>query len=360
VPNSNISIRWVSQTDLPDRPDTDTFELNILPAGIQTGTANIAVTVTDAVNQKTTVIFKLTVTPSLVFAYEKPISIPLGAPIAGEASPYPALIPVSGIEGLAHKVSLSLPGFSHTFPSDLSVLLVDPAGGKSVMLLSHAGADADANNIRLTFSDAGTTLAQTDPLVSGTVKPAQFGTAIKLPPPAPQGTYDNALSAFSGSEPNGDWKLFVYDEAFPDGGDIAGGAMLFIETKPAFKSIAQRTTPENVPILVPISIFNSTVHPSNLVVTATSEAWNSGSGADNTALNPTFGYEGFGGNRFLWITNAADQPSKTVFGSPRSMTNQIANRGEGARSDFRRGEYHQIQAGGYLCEPGPTDYQQPG
>lgn len=306
VPNQNISVRWVSQADLPDRPDTDTFELTVLPAGIQTGSANISVTVTDAANEKTTRTFKLTVTPSLVFAYEKPIAIPLGAPIAGEGQPYPALIPVSGIEGLVDKVSLTLSGFTHSFPEDVSVLLVSHDDSKAVMVMSHAGGTNDASNLRLTFTDAATVSLPdgTDGtgLFSGTFDPSSYAPSIILPPPAPQSSPATAMSAFAGLPPNGNWKVYVYDDAFPDGGEIAGGALLFIETKPAFGPIAKQTTPENVPILVPFNVFNSTVNPSNLTFTASRVSGDS-------FLAPTFAFEGFGSSRFLWITNAANQPS---------------------------------------------------
>jgi subtilisin-like proprotein convertase family protein len=118
---------------------------------------------------------------------------------------------------------VSLTGISHTYPDDLDVLLVGPAGQK-VLLMSDAGGGTDINNATLTFDDAAaSTLPDASAIVSGTYKPTDFGTGDIFPSPAPGGPYGTTLSAFNGLNPNGTWSLYVLDDAASDSGGIAGG-----------------------------------------------------------------------------------------------------------------------------------------
>lgn len=290
---------------------TNTFSISLQPAGIQIGTANINVTVSDNFGQKTTIAFRVTVTPSLVYAYEKPITIPLGLPIEGEAIPYPANVPVSGLEGVVQDVRVTLVGLNHTYPADVNVLLVAPDNTTAVLLMSHAGSSNAVANARLTFSDAAATpLPVNAPLVSGTYRPSAYGSQVSLPAPAPaapSGGYPTSLSAFRNVPPNGDWKVYILDDAFPDSGSVSGGVLLFIDTKPSFKPIASASqiTQENVAWPVAINISNSSVNPSNLVVTATATT------QDPVNLIKDLVITGFGGARTLWITNTPNQPSAT-------------------------------------------------
>src|SRR5213592_2929876 len=99
-------------------------------------------------------------------------------PDTGTGTPYPSTINVSGTAGTISQVVVRLDGYTHTYPDDLDVLLVSPTGQK-VIVLSDAGGGGDINNVSLTLSDgAAPTPALTDSgqIVSGTFKPANFGT----------------------------------------------------------------------------------------------------------------------------------------------------------------------------------------
>ena len=155
-----------------------------------------------------------------------------GAATGAPANPYPSSINVAGVLGTVSKVTATITGFSHTFPSDVDILLVGP-GGQKVLLLSDAGGSTDAVNANLTFDDAGPLVGAT--IVSGTFRPTNVtATGDVFPAPAPAAPYGSALSAFNGLSPNGTWSLYVVDDAGLDAGSIAGGWSLTITTADPF------------------------------------------------------------------------------------------------------------------------------
>lgn len=166
------------------------------------------------------------------FANATSINIPAGAPVStsGAAAPYPSTIAVSGILGTVSKITATLTNLSHTFPDDVDVLLVGPAGQK-VILMSDAGGSLDLVNVSLTFDDAGPALPDSTQIVSGTFRPTNFGAGDIFPAPAPGAPHGTALAAFAGSDPNGTWSLYVTDDAGGDAGSIAGGWSLRFETE---------------------------------------------------------------------------------------------------------------------------------
>jgi predicted outer membrane repeat protein len=163
------------------------------------------------------------------FANTSFIDIPFTSGTGGRANPYPAETIVSGLSGSITKVTATFHDFSHTYPSDVSVLLVGPTGQK-VILMGKAGGSSYAGHLDITFDDAGADPVSGGQLSGGTFRPASYGSP-DLPSPAPSGPYENLLSAYSGTSPNGTWSLYVYDDYTSwDGGNIAGGFSLHIET----------------------------------------------------------------------------------------------------------------------------------
>ncbi len=162
-----------------------------------------------------------------VFSNTAPVLIssgPLTGTASGPASPYPSNITVSGLPTSGATVSsVSLTGLSHTWASDLDILLQSPTG-QNVILLSDFGGSNDFVNTNITFSDAGATMPSSNPMPSGTFKPVNTAGPDNFPAPGP-GSITNinpTLSTFTGDF-NGQWKLFVYDQASGDTGRIAGG-----------------------------------------------------------------------------------------------------------------------------------------
>ena len=153
-------------------------------------------------------------------------------PDFGQGVPYPSSIQVSGLVGTVADVKVTLSGFGHEFPDDVDILLVGPAG-QSVVLMADMGGFDTVGNVSLTFDDAAPAPVPDETLiVSGSYRPTREkrcclfdGTA-----PAPAAPHAAALSAFDGTDPNGTWSLFVFDDGVGDQGALSGGWSLEIST----------------------------------------------------------------------------------------------------------------------------------
>ncbi len=178
-----------------------------------------------------TVTFPLTlgtVVPSGTFTFANAAAITIAD--YSPATPYPSTITVAGLAHPVTKVTVVLRGLTHTYPDDIDAMLVGP-GGQSVVLLSDAGGGADVNNLTLTLDDASVlTLPDSDPLVAGTYRPTDYVPGDSFAAPAPPLPHGANLAVFNGTDPNGDWKLFIVDDAGGDIGSLASGWTLTIET----------------------------------------------------------------------------------------------------------------------------------
>jgi subtilisin-like proprotein convertase family protein len=145
----------------------------------------------------------------------------------GLADPYPSPIQVSDQSGSITDANVTITGFSHTYPSDVRILLVGPHG-QTADLMDEAGNGGDASDLTLSFDDAAADTVPA-PIVSGTFKPTQsangcaFDQTTDYPAPAPVAPYATDLSGFNGTDANGTWSLYVVDNAVMDTGSISGG-----------------------------------------------------------------------------------------------------------------------------------------
>ena len=139
------------------------------------------------------------------------------------ANPYPSTIQVSGIKkGKVIDVNVRLRGINHAFPDNIDVLLVAP-NGASTVLMTDAGGSPDAVSVTLTLDDeAAEPLPDTTVLSNGSFKPASYGGADTFPNvDAPSTTASLAL--LNGGNPNGEWHLYVVDDAATNSGAFSGG-----------------------------------------------------------------------------------------------------------------------------------------
>ncbi|MSU57841.1 MAG: DUF11 domain-containing protein [Pedosphaera sp.] len=150
-------------------------------------------------------------------------------PDHGAATPYPSTITASGLTGLVSKVTVTLHGLTHAFPDDLDVLLVGPIGQK-VVIMSDAGGGHPLTNVTLTLNDASAALPDSGQITSGSYGPADYDAGDNFPAPAPAGVAGSVLSLFNGGSGNGNWSLYVVDDATGDAGLVSGGWSLDITT----------------------------------------------------------------------------------------------------------------------------------
>jgi subtilisin-like proprotein convertase family protein len=101
---------------------------------------------------------------------------------------------------------------SHSYVSDLNVLLTSPNGTQVQLFSNQCGSNNDINAV---FDDAGIPLiCSNNPAISGTLIPAQ------------------ALSAFNGQVSQGVWTLTVSDTFDLDGGAINSWGINFCSPTP--------------------------------------------------------------------------------------------------------------------------------
>jgi uncharacterized delta-60 repeat protein/uncharacterized repeat protein (TIGR01451 family) len=144
------------------------------------------------------------------------------------ATPYPATITVGGVDGTISKLTVGISNLTHMSASDVDMLLVSPAGQKTLFMANAGGFNA-LNNVNLNFDDAaGASLPLGSAFGSGSYKPTSYAPLPPFPVPAPPPAYSNSLAAFNGINPNGTWSLYVIDDTSPGAGVISNGWSLAI------------------------------------------------------------------------------------------------------------------------------------
>lgn len=175
---------------------------------------------------------------------------PIAMTGVGITFPYPSVINIGtdtpGIAGSVSTVSVTLNNFaSPAGVGGVKALLVGPGGSKSLVFLSGAGFSGSQPPVTVTFADsAAGQVAQNGALNSGSFAAASYDSPIlpSAPAPAPQVPVSVSIAApgggakaqtfttaFRGSVANGDWSLFVFDNAgSQSSASISGGWCLNI------------------------------------------------------------------------------------------------------------------------------------
>jgi subtilisin-like proprotein convertase family protein len=164
------------------------------------------------------------------------------------AGPYPSTINISGINGVVSKLRVTLSALSHTCYGDLDIMLVGPTG-QSLVLMSDVGGCGNLGiPVTMTFDDfAPTAIAAGVIAGTGTYRPFNSGGGDVYPAPAPAPSAATALSAFNGTNPNGEWKLYVVDDAGGDTGAILEGWTLDLVVMTQVCNPAPITVPRSSP-----------------------------------------------------------------------------------------------------------------
>jgi subtilisin-like proprotein convertase family protein len=181
------------------------------------------------------------------FTNATPIEIIDDAP----ASVYPSIINVSGMTGVITRVTVTIRGLNHSFPDDIDILLAGPAG-KNVMLMSDAGGSFPLDGVNVTFADGFPSIPNSSQIVSATYAPTNWGlTADAFPSPGPAGPYLTGLTNFSGLDPNGAWRLFVFDDVLENVGSIDDGWVLTVSSAEDLPELAIMLQGANVELSWP-------------------------------------------------------------------------------------------------------------
>jgi subtilisin-like proprotein convertase family protein len=204
----------------------------VTPVAGQGGSATITVIVSDG-SLSASNSFALSVVPLISVTNSFTNTAAITIPSLGSATPYPSVINVSNTVGNISNVTVTLRSMNHTWPADVDVLLVSPAGQK-VIVFSDVGGSNDLNNVTVTLSDAAAAaLSPTAQIVAGTFKPTNVepGESGELDAfPTQSGPFASTMSAFNGVSANGAWSLYVVDDATGDLGNVASGWSLAITT----------------------------------------------------------------------------------------------------------------------------------
>jgi Proprotein convertase P-domain len=158
-----------------------------------------------------------------------PLSIQIPASgSSGPASRYPATINVFGQPTNLASVKVTLWDLSHGHSADLDILLVSPSG-TNVMLMSHVGGTNGVSHASLVFQQYWSAPSESAPIPSNwisTYGASNYGGISSMPQvgsdPPSAGLYSIHLEDLIGSNPNGAWKLYIYDDHQGGVGSISG------------------------------------------------------------------------------------------------------------------------------------------
>ena len=133
---------------------------------------------------------------------------------------------VYGIDDVVKDVSIGIKGFTHTYAPDLDMLLVGPDGQHNLAFMSDVGGGTDLTGVDFSFSDAAA-----NPLANISADGEYLPTDAEMPketasdwglaiPTINHGGSSTFASAFGGIGGNGQWSLYVDDDAQGDVGSI--------------------------------------------------------------------------------------------------------------------------------------------
>lgn len=159
-------------------------------------------------------------------SYQNPAAITFnGTGAEGPAGLYPSPITVSGLEGSITKVTVTLNSVTSSFPDNVDILLVGP-DGKQALLMSDAGANLGISGATLTFDDAAANpLPDASQIIAGTYRPSNYLPSDNFNPGPGVPDGNTALSVFNLTNPNGEWRLYAFEDFRGSEGSIAGWSL---------------------------------------------------------------------------------------------------------------------------------------
>ena len=220
--------------------------------------------------------------------YEFSNTTPIIIPNGGVANPYPSTINVANAPIQIAKITVTLNSITHAVPQDIDVMLVGPQG-QTAVIMSDAGGFMPASGERITLDDEAPTFIPS-PLTTGTFKPTNLQAGDPFPAPAPPPVGNPSLSVFNGTNPNGEWRLFVVDDVDLDNGSIGMGWTLTITPAISGQNTGAITIPDNgmaSPYPSEINITNHNDPLSRVSLTLTNFSHSSPDDVDILLVSPS-------------------------------------------------------------------------
>jgi subtilisin-like proprotein convertase family protein len=258
-------------------------------------------------------------------------------PTSGSATPYPSPVTVTGLAGPVVDVNVQLTGFSHGAPDDVGVVLVGP-GGQALVLMDGAGDTTDASALDFSIDDsAATQFPDSGALAGGSFKPTNY-TADSFSPPGPGTSYGNPgpisggtatlASTFNGTNPNGNWNLYVQDFSFSplNSGQFSGGWRLQVTTGVLANPGSLGAIPDGT-TMNPCTDFNSVGAPRDVTFDVSGLSGTVSNVAVEFAFSPP---HAFAGDVDVQLLAPGGAPAHTIF----NRTNAVDSTDNGELSDL--------------------------
>lgn len=134
------------------------------------------------------------------------ISFSIGPQIVANSVPANRYLDTSGLSGIVETVRVSLDGFSHTSPSDLTFGIINVTQNKGFVFMSGVGFSEEVANLDLVFRDDASELLPRFPLASGTYKPSNYNFGRYI-----LSDNLNSFAEFSGFQLGDTWAISLSD-----------------------------------------------------------------------------------------------------------------------------------------------------
>jgi subtilisin-like proprotein convertase family protein len=154
----------------------------------------------------------------------------------GAADPYPLTRTVSGVNGVITDLDVSLTGVYHARPADLEMVLEGPHGQKVALMSDVCGGSTAVNQAWAWDDEAISPMYGATACPDGTYRPGSKVNDELMPYPLTLPLdLRTTLREFDLTDPNGEWRLWVYDDQAGAGGAFTQRFKLDIETRPKAK-----------------------------------------------------------------------------------------------------------------------------
>lgn len=151
---------------------------------------------------------------------------------AGPAGDYPLTRTFDQTDRVIKDLDVRLNGVWHQRPDDLDILLVGPRGQSTVLMSDACGSKAAIGADWTWDDEAGAEMPISGGCRDGSHQPTDYFSGEGFPSPAPLPPYGVDLADFDGTDPSGQWRMFVLDDESGGWGFFTSRFAIEAETRP--------------------------------------------------------------------------------------------------------------------------------